>query len=89
MELYPDIVYRGCGGYIGFELDTKGVFYEEDFYCFYVTFVLSAFALEGTVISTTGKVECRLADGEWIAVKAGDTVPEGAVISTALNHLLL
>ncbi|NLK47137.1 MAG: FecR domain-containing protein [Treponema sp.] len=53
---------------------------------FMLLFVLSAFALEGTVISTTGKVEMQVKpDGEWIAVKAGDTVPEGAVISTAFK----
>lgn len=44
------------------------------------------FALDGTVISVTGKVEMQaVPDGEWVLLKAGDTVPEGAVISTAFK----
>ncbi|MCQ2579446.1 MAG: FecR family protein [Treponemataceae bacterium] len=51
-----------------------------------VFFALSIFALDGTVISITGKVEMqKTPDSEWIALKAGDTVPEGAVISTAFK----
>ena len=44
------------------------------------------FALDGTVISVTGKVEMQATpNGEWVILKAGDTVPEGAVISTAFK----
>ncbi len=44
------------------------------------------FALDGTVVSVTGKVEMQAApNGEWVILKAGDTVPEGAVISTAFK----
>ncbi|MDD6487294.1 MAG: FecR domain-containing protein [Spirochaetales bacterium] len=47
---------------------------------------IGLFALDGTVISVTGKVEMQaVPDGEWVVLKAGDTVPEGAVISTAFK----
>ena len=54
--------------------------------CLMVFCAIGMFALDGTVISVTGKVEMQaVPDGEWVVLKAGDTVPEGAVISTAFK----
>jgi len=46
--------------------------------------VFSAAALDATVISATGKVEIQNGT-EWVAVKAGDIIPKGAVISTGFK----
>lgn len=46
--------------------------------------VATVSALDTKVISVTGKVEVQK-DGEWVAVKAGDTLEKGAVISTGFK----
>lgn len=47
--------------------------------------VAGLFALDGVVIKTTGKVEMQKSDASWVTLKEGDTVPEGAVISTGFK----
>lgn len=42
------------------------------------------FAAEAIVLHTEGKVEVQKA-GAWVALKAGDSVPKGAVISTGFK----
>jgi len=45
----------------------------------------AAFALDGEVISVNGKVESLAASGEWKAMKKGDPVTAGTVISTGFK----
>lgn len=51
---------------------------------FFVVYSFSAFALEGKVISTSGKVEL-LDGGTWISLQEGDIIEKGAVISTGFR----
>lgn len=44
----------------------------------------AAFALEATVVSVSGKVEVQKGS-EWVAVKAGDVLQKGAVLSTGFK----
>jgi hypothetical protein len=46
--------------------------------------VVSASALEATVLSTKGKVEVQKGN-DWVAVKEGDTIQKGAIISTGFK----
>lgn len=47
--------------------------------------VSTVFALDGTVVSVTGKVEMQTSGNEWVQLKKGDTVPQGAIISSGFK----
>lgn len=59
----------------------------------FVSFVLlfvsaSAFAMDATVSSVTGKVEVQK-NGAWLPVKAGDKLPQGSVVQTGFKSELV
>lgn len=43
------------------------------------------FALDGTVVKVNGKVEMQTGGDSWVVLKVGDSVPEGAVVSTGFK----
>ena len=43
------------------------------------------FALDGKVVSVTGKVEMQVNGDNWVQLKEGDTVPQGAIISSGFK----
>lgn len=53
---------------------------------FVLTFsIVSAYALEAKVVSVTGKVEVQTGGSSWKALKAGDKITKGSVISTGFK----
>ena len=43
------------------------------------------FALDGKVVSVTGKVEMQANGDNWVQLKEGDVVPQGAIISSGFK----
>ena len=51
-----------------------------------VIFIASSlFALDGKVVSVTGKVEMQVNGDNWVQLKEGDIVPQGAIISSGFK----
>lgn len=45
----------------------------------------AVFAIDGTAISVSGKVEIQRPNGDWVELKKGDAIPEGSTISTGFK----
>ena len=43
------------------------------------------FAIDGTAMAVSGKVEIQRPDGDWVELKKGDAIPEGSTISTGFK----
>lgn len=53
--------------------------------CTFLVFCASIFAIDGTAMAVSGKVEIQRPNSEWVELKAGDIIPEGSIISTGFK----
>ncbi len=54
-------------------------------FCILFVCCAAVFAIDGTVISVSGKVEIQRPNGDWVELKEGDAIPEGSIISTGFK----
>ncbi len=54
-------------------------------FCILFVCCAAVFAIDGTVIAVSGKVEIQKPNGDWAELKEGDTIPEGSIISTGFK----
>ena len=53
--------------------------------CTFLVCCASIFAIDGTAMAVSGKVEIQRPNSEWVELKAGDIIPEGSIISTGFK----